>query len=277
MKKTILFALLASSSAALAFAGCSSTNSSTAGDGGTDSSMTEDSTTGDTGTSDTGTPTDSGVPGDAAEAATPPPNPPTLGAQIDRMGRPAINTTLNHTFDPTCVNTSSSGPCAPKDAYNADNNPANWSVPPATDGGTVPGYFAQFFGNLAIYDSLDGVCGNQAGYNYGSTDGGVSSSAPAYSAMAGVLSQDALWLNTNASTCQGYLSVELAALSAQSNTDCGGRAPLYNTIDVTYNLLAGTFIPPGSDAGNYPGPVTNGITAPNKAPSTTFPYFATPH
>jgi hypothetical protein len=71
--------------------------------------------------------------------------------------------------------------------------------------------------------------------------------------------------------------VELSALAGATNTDCGGRTPLYNTIDVTYNLLAGTYIPPGSDAGTYPGPVTNGITAPSKAPSTPFPYFATPH
>jgi hypothetical protein len=272
MKKTILFALLASSTAALAFAGCSSTNSSTAGDGGPDSSV-EDSTTGDSPSGDSGTPSDTGTGGDSGEAASPPPAPPALGAQIDRMGRPAINTTLNHTFDPTCVNTTSAGPCAPKDAYNADSNPANWSVPPNPDGGAVPGYFTQFFGNLAIYDSLDGVCGNQAGFNY--TSGGTT--YPAYTAFAVVLSQDALWLNTNASTCQGYLSVELSALGGASNTDCGGRTPLYNTIDVTYNLLAGTYIPPGSDVGAYPGPVTNGITAPSKAPSSTFPYFATPH
>jgi len=272
MKKTILFALLASSTAALAFAGCSSTNSSTAGDGGADSTTPEDSPSGDTGNpSDTGTPPgDSGVADAPVEAG--PPAPPALGAQIDRMGRPAINTTLNHTFDPTCVNTSSSGPCAPKDAYNADNDPANWSVPPNPDGGAVPGYFSQFFANLAIYDSLDGVCGNQAAFAYSAT-------APGYSAMATVLSQDALWLNTLASSCQYYLSVETSALATASNTDCGGRAPLYNTIDVTYNLLAGTYIPPGVDAGSltYPGPVTNGITMPNKAPSTTFPYFATPH
>ncbi len=270
MKKTILFALLASSTATLAFVGCSSTNSSTAGDGGADSSMTEDSTAGDSGTpTDSGNPSETSTGDTGTDGATPPPAPPTLGAQIDRMGRPAINTALNHTFDPTCVNSSSSGPCAAKDAYNADSNPANWSVPPNPDGGAVPGYFAQFFGNLGIYDALDGVCGNQAGFGYMGT--------PAYSAMATVLSQDALWLNTSASTCQGYLSVELSALGGVGNTDCGGRAPTYNTIDVTYNLLAGTYIPPGSDAGNYPGPVTNGITAPSKAPTTTFPYFATPH
>jgi hypothetical protein len=266
MNKTILFALLASSTAALAFTGCSSSSSNeTGGDASpdvttSDSPSGDDSSANDSATADTGT-SDAGV-----DAPFVPPAPPTLGAQIDRMGRPAINTALNHTFDPTCVNTSATSSCAPKDAYNQDSNPANWSVPPATDGGTVPGYFTQFFGNLAIYDALDGVCGNQAGFG--------ALGAPAYSALATVLSQDALFVNTGSTTCGQYLGVELNALGV-TNTDCGGRTPSENTIDVTYSLLSGAFSV--SDAGVPSFPVTNGITAPASAPSSTFPYFATPH
>src|SRR5438045_6193332 len=43
-----------------------------------------------------------------------PPAPPALGAQIDRMGRPAINTALNNTFN---ADAASKGKA--KDAYNA--------------------------------------------------------------------------------------------------------------------------------------------------------------
>ncbi len=275
MKKTILFALLASSTAALAFAGCSSTNSSTAGDGGNaDSTTGEDSPSGDTGTTgDTGAPPgDSGTTTDAPADAGPPPSPPTLGAQIDRMGRPAINTALNHTFDPTCYNNADAGPgsCNSKDAYNQDNGPtSNWSVPPNPDGGAVTGYFAQFFGNLAIYDSLDGVCGNQAGYNFTS----MGTTYPAYSTLATVFSQDALWVNTNSSTCGVYLGVELNTLGV-SNGDCGGRTLTENVMDETYSLLSGDFSV--SDAGVPSFPVSNGITTPSAAPMSTFPYVAAP-
>src|SRR5712672_2619843 len=77
---------------------------------------------------------------------------PTLGAEIDRMGRPAINTALNNSFNPDDT-TKGSG----KDAYNAEGNQANWATL-MLDGKLVTKEFA---GNLAIIDALDGVCGNQ--------------------------------------------------------------------------------------------------------------------
>jgi hypothetical protein len=170
------------------------------------------------------------------------PAPPTLGTQLDRMGRPAINTALNHLFD---ANAATKG--AAKDAYNADNSPANWAT-----------YVPQFKSNMAIIDSLDGVCGNQAGY------GALGN--PDYTTLATVLSADFLWVNTGSTTCTTYLGVELNALGI-ANTDCGGRTPSENTIDETYSLLA-----VGAASG-----VSNGITAPASPPTATFPYFAAPH
>jgi hypothetical protein len=162
------------------------------------------------------------------------------------MGRPAINTALTGTFDPNCTTAS----CPPKDTYNADSNPAHWST-------YVPGFAAY----LAIYDSLDGNCGNQPAY----------SATTGYTTLASVLAGDELWLNTANTTCTQYLGVELAYLGI-ANTDCGGRAPNENTIDLTYNIVAGTV-----GVGGLPGPVSNGITAPSAPASTTFPYFSPPH
>jgi hypothetical protein len=277
MKKTILFALLSSGTAvtaALAFAGCSSTNSSTAGDGGSDSSL-EDSPTGDTGPAgDSGNPTgDSGPTGDAADSAAPPPAPPALGTLIDRMGRPAINTALNSTFalaagaDGGAVTCEAPGLCPAKDQYNQDGTPSDWST----------NWAQPFFLSLAILDSLDNVCGNQAGYN--ATLGGTN--YPAYTALAGLFSQDALWLNTSGTVCNQYLGVELNTLGI-ANTDCGGRTLTENTIDETYQLLSGQFaVIADAGAGGGVGPsstiVTNGITTPAKAPTSTFPYFASPN
>jgi hypothetical protein len=174
--------------------------------------------------------------------------PPTLGTQIDRMGRPAINTALNNTFnpDPTSKN-------AAKDAYNADNMPSHWAT-------NVP----EFKKNLAIYDGLDTMCGNQAAYGKLGAD---------YTGLASVLAVDVLWLNTSNTTCTTYLGVELNVLGV-TNSDCGGRAPLENVIDETYNAVAGTLDP--TNTTSY-GPVTNGITAPASAPGMTFPYLANPH
>jgi hypothetical protein len=163
------------------------------------------------------------------------------------MGRPAVNTALDHTFDPTCTAMT----CAPKDTYNADNMPGNWAG----------AYVAQFKANLAIYDGLDTVCGNQAAFG--------ALTLPDYTALATVLAEDALWVNTGSTTCQQYLGVELAALGI-ANTDCGGRTLTENVIDFTYNAVAGTYTA-------NPPPVTNGITAPASAPSATFPYLASPH
>jgi hypothetical protein len=278
MKNTNLLALLAvigTSTTALVFAGCSSSSSNeTAGDASTN----DVTTTGDDGGADSSSPgNDSSSPGNdgssaeaSSEAGPNFPAPPALGTLIDRMGRPAVNTALNSTFylaattDGGTVNCLAPGLCPAKDTYNQDGTPSDWGT----------NWAKPFFLNLAIFDSLDGVCGNQAGWN--ATIGGTL--YPQYSALAGVLAEDALWVNTGSTTCNVYLGVELNTLGI-TNTDCGGRTLTENTIDVTYNLAAGTETIGDAGAPVLPitGPATNGITAPSNAPSTTFPYFATPH
>jgi hypothetical protein len=227
-KKISLLALLAPT---LLFA-CGGDDTSVAGDSGTPDHYTP---------TDSQPPVDGYVGTDANDSGGGHP-PPTLGTQVDRMGRPAINTALNHLFDP---NATTKG--AAKDAYNADNSPANWAS-----------YIPQFKANMAILDGLDTVCGNQAAY------GALGN--PDYTTLASVLAADMLQVNTASTTCTTYLGVELNVLGV-TNTDCGGRTPSENTIDETYSLLA---------IGMASG-VTNGITAPASPPSTTFPYFATPH
>jgi hypothetical protein len=240
----------------LALAACGDDNQTAkpASDASIDQSVMDTGTTTETGlgneTGDTGVDTGvvseagDGGGGDASDtgAQVPtPPAPPTLGAQIDRMGRPAINTALNHTFDPNPMTQNMA-----KDAYNADNQPTHWTT-----------FIPEIRANLAIYDGLDTVCGNQAGY--------ATLTSPDYQTLATVLAGDVLWLNTASTTCTQYLGVEFNALpNAVPNSDCGGRTLTEDTIDVTYNALAGNA-------------AMNGIKAPASAPSTTFPYLAAPH
>jgi hypothetical protein len=178
---------------------------------------------------------------------TPPPKP-TLGAtQIDRMGRAGVNTALTDPFDIVAGMT----PNQVKDSYNLLSDPTTWS-------GNFKGNIAT---NLAILDSLDTVCGNQL-------LAGASAVAGRYDTLAGVLVDDRLYVRTDKTTCTTYLGVEANAVGV-TNDDCGGRTPLYNTIDVTYSALA---------IGQFSG-VTNGFTSDSEGNpnATTFPFLGAPN
>ena len=183
------------------------------------------------------------------------PTPPTLGMQIDRMGRPAVNTALNHTFDPTAATKTMA-----KDQYNQDTNKATW----------VATYSAEFEKNLAILDGADRTCGNQVFYDGTHTlpgSGNPSNAPNSYSTLAGALADDQLYVNTAGAACTTYLAVEANATMLLPNTDCGGRTLTYNTIDETYALVI---------VGGLTGP-KNGIGADADTQNTTFPYIHDPH
>jgi hypothetical protein len=184
---------------------------------------------------------------DTTSGNTPPPKP-TLGAtQIDRMGRAGVNTALTDPFDIVPGMT----PNQVKDAYNALSDPSTWAT-------HYKGNIAQ---NLAILDSLDTVCGNQL-------LAGASAVAGRYDTLATVLADDRLYVRTDKTTCTTYLGVEANAVGV-TNDDCGGRTPLYNTIDVTYSALA---------IGQFSG-VTNGFTSDSEGNpnATTFPFLGAPN
>jgi hypothetical protein len=177
------------------------------------------------------------------------PTKPTLGAQIDRMGRPGVNTALTNPFD-TVMGSTVDGV---KEAYNEESNDAMW-------GTKFAGYIA---GNLAILDGLDTVCGNQFGAAAAGGDGGGNP----YTLMGGALADDQVYVDTGKSTCGQYLAVEINAVAMAGLNDCGGRTPTMDTIDTTYSALA---------AGVLTG-VGDGITQPTPAPnSTTFPFLGAP-
>lgn len=178
---------------------------------------------------------------------TPPTGQPVTGPQIDRMGRAAINTALIGPFlDPGL-----GGPRgALQDVYNAAALPAQWNER----------FAGEMAGNLAIYDGLDRVCGNQL-------LAGDTAAPGRYGALAGVLADDQLYVNTASGTCQIYLGVEGNAVGI-TNDDCGGRTPLEDTIDVSYSVLA---------AGALSG-VTDGVPsdADGTASLDSFPFYAPP-
>jgi hypothetical protein len=171
------------------------------------------------------------------------PNVPTLGSQIERMGRPAINTATNNTF-----NGDSTAKGAAKDTWNEADRPG-WN-----------GFATDVATSLAILDSLDTNCGNQF-------LAGAMPVAGRYGALAGVLADDRLWVNLAGDTCTTYLAVEANFTGALDNNDCGGRRLADDTIETSYSLLA---------AGALSG-VDDTIAAdPLKTAAEGFPYLAAP-
>jgi hypothetical protein len=212
---------------------------------------------------------------------------PALGPQFDRLGRPAINTVLNHGFDKTAAAGSA------KDAYNHDGSPGGWTQ-----------YVPEFANNLAILDSLDtgltclnGMCtgnaaatpgdgcGNQVEYN-GTLTGGGTPTAMSYFMLAGVLSDDELFLDTTrgisdlgdvpgGATGQNYLAVEFNALSSVNNASCGGRAPTNDVIDTSYSALAVGL--GGFNTSTFATAFGDGVPAHTDVSNSVFPFLGAPH
>lgn len=178
-----------------------------------------------------------------ADPTPPPPVPAQFARQIDRNGRPAIATALIAPLaDP--------GPRGvARDAYNAAAQSA-WSS-----------FRDEIRANLAIYDGLDTACGNQV-----LATPGVNT-PERYNALAAALADDRLYLNASRSTCVQYLAVELNATGLVVNTDCGGRTPLEDVIDVTYTAVTN----------DLTIPVGDGVDSDNVPQSNTeFPFLAPP-
>ena len=174
-----------------------------------------------------------------------------LDHQIDRMGRAGVNTAATAPFFRESVEEEKKKHDDVADAYNSASDPAQW----------VSLFSDEIAGNIAILDSLDTVCGNQLLAGNTATPG-------RYSALANVLADDQLYVNTASGACQQYLAVEGNAVGI-TNADCGGRTPLEDSIDVTYSVLA---------IGKLSG-VTDGVAKDNDgtASITAFPYLDTPN
>lgn len=150
----------------------------------------------DTLTALVGSPASDNVPLDSAFLVSFPFLGPPNGVQLDRMGRPGINTALITT--------------PIKDAYNLADDRSTWASLFKND----------FVAFLNAYDSLDGIPGNAL---LGDS-----------SALAEVLVDDRLIIDTSIPTCDEYLAVELGLATA-----CGGRTLARDVIDDTLTALVG--------------------------------------
>jgi len=170
---------------------------------------------------------------------------PALGAQIDRAGRPAISTALIATFASTLQERNEV-----RDRYN-QALPATWSS-----------FAPEMTAGLGILDALNGVCGDQLLAE--------ASGADRYDALADVLLDDRLYVNTASGACGTYLGLEgevVGALPAGMG-GCGGRTPNDDVVERSYSVLA---------AGALTG-IDDLVTGDSRDHSVTeFPFLAGPN
>jgi hypothetical protein len=135
--------------------------------------------------------------------------------QIDRAARPLTGGALLGTL-------------ASEDLSNLLKEEYNVATPT-----TAAAFVPEIEKGLELYDAFDGKCGNQWLAH------GDRTSAARYQALAKLLADDRLWVNTESTICTQLFAVELAELSGQGAAaiDCGGRTPLYNASNVYRSLL----------------------------------------
>lgn len=136
--------------------------------------------------------------------------------QIDRAGRTLTGNALLGTLG--TVEASN----ALKEAYNA--------ATPAT----AAKFITEIETGLALYDGLDGACGDQLMARPAARP------ALRYRDLATLLADDRLWVNSASSNCTQLFAVEMAAMPGHEAlvADCGGRTPLYSAVNVYRSLLA---------------------------------------
>ena len=135
--------------------------------------------------------------------------------QLDRAARPLTGNALLGTLASDEVS----------DQLKEDYNAAT----PATSGRFV----AEIQKDLGLYDAFDGQCGNQLLAD--------PKAAPSkrYLALATLLADDRLWVNSASTVCTQLMAVELASVAGRKSlkSDCGGRTPNYNAVNVYRSLL----------------------------------------
>jgi hypothetical protein len=244
------FNVLAGLLAVMAAVACG--DDSTTGTGGTTSSVGGEGGTGATGAN--GGNGGTGAGGDTGGGGAMPAVP-ELGAQLDRFGRPAINTALNETFLLEMGVSTTAARGAAQDAYNKDSNETMWATT----------YAPTMARQLGVIDGLDGTCGTQL-LACPAGEQGTKTNIQCYGGLAGVLASDRQWLRPTNTSCSTFLGVEADATGVIPNMDCGGRRPKDDVIDVEYSILAA----------GAPSGVSDGIAAPANLHPETFPYLADP-
>jgi hypothetical protein len=96
-----------------------------------------------------------------------------------------------------------------------------------------------------------------------------------YVALAGLLANDQLFLDTGKSICTFYLGVEFGVVTGSSST-CGGRAPQYDVIDFSLSMIA-MGLSGFSVDGLFTPKIQDLVPAHADVSAANFPFLGAPH
>jgi hypothetical protein len=200
------------------------------------------------------------------------PDPPTLGAQLDRAGRPGVASLLIGTFASAPTRT------ALQDAYGQASDAAAWKTTMLQTNLSIE---LELEKNLAVFDSLDigmvdvpPTAGCQNAFRYSTPP-----KATSYLSAADLFADDQLYVDTAKASCSGYLALEIeyGSFGDTIHMSCGGRTLTYDTVDMTYSVLAAGVNGLDLRAQNTPAPRLHDNAAVHGDVKTTFPFLGPPH
>ncbi|HET9625350.1 MAG TPA: hypothetical protein VFP84_28475, partial [Kofleriaceae bacterium] len=169
------------------------------------------------------------------------------------------------------------GAMARRLAYGALADPAAWKTAPLAPGVTVEQELAT---NLAPIDAIDTGqminmqtspgCGNALAFR-------LPASATSYLALADLLADDQLYLDTSKPTCTVYLALELELASAGDlqHTSCGGRTLRHDALDALLSVV--TLGRAGLDPLDAFAPRLRSTATAHPDITDTFPFLAAPN
>jgi hypothetical protein len=165
--------------------------------------------------------------------------------QVDRAGRPLTSTFLLAPLGAPDVIEKL------RDDYNGAA-PADWArfIPAIQE-------------SLSFFDALDGQCGN------GLLETAAEATPLRYQALAALVADDRIWVNSASTTCAEPYAVERAANGGGPALaqDCGGRTLTYNSVNAFRSLLAG----------GKPTGIDDGLDQDELTPSNSvFPFLRPP-
>ena len=186
-----------------------------------------------------------GCASDVDEALGLPPVPPALGVPIARAGRPL-------SADALVAGLAADGARQRRLAQYEHAAPSDW-----------PQFSADIAQSLSVLDGFDGQCGNQW---LAAREGPP---AARYRALATLLADDRLWIDSRSTACDRFFAVELDALGGAGlpTADCGGRAPGVAAVEVLRSLLV---------LGRTTGFGEGADRAVGVRPAAEFPFLANP-
>jgi hypothetical protein len=199
------------------------------------------------------------------------PMPPALGVQLDRMGRPGVGEFLIGTLG-------DAGAADRRTAYQQASDPTTWLTTTLATNVTVS---SELQGNLALYDSIDTGQGVGTTTLVGCTnafDYTTPATGTSYAALATLLADDQIYLDSAKTSCSQYLALEIEQVGhTVLHSTCGGRILSYDAIDTLLSLVMSGLSGLTFDSNALLVPLDHSAATVHADITDTFPFLGPPN